>query len=101
MKFFKASNREHPHHELPTVVWDPANDRALFEFMRGPSGFLEFETSDPALIAQLKEMGYGYEVEEPVPPPTVKTMVMQEEAPPKKRQPTVSTPKVAPIPSGS
>ncbi len=55
-KFFKATNRLHPKHKLPTVLWD--GDKSLFEFLRGPSGFLEFETNNKEVIAKMREMGY-------------------------------------------
>jgi hypothetical protein len=86
MKFYKATNRDHVHHELPTVLWDPEKDKAKFEFSRGSSGLLEFDTDDPNLIEELKGMGYGYEIEEPASPPTVKTVVMQEDRPISKKK---------------
>lgn len=58
-KFFKATNRLHPKHKLPTVQW--SDDKPLFEFHRGKSGFLEFETGNPEVIAKMREMGYDEE----------------------------------------
>lgn len=61
MKFYKSQNRQNAFHSLPTVEWDPSRERALYEFSRGASGMLEFETDDPELIEKLKAMGYGYD----------------------------------------
>jgi hypothetical protein len=67
-KFYKATNRTHPKHMLPAVIWK--DERALFEFARGPSGFLECETDDPEAIELLREMDYDEEVPPaPGPPP--------------------------------
>lgn len=61
-KFYKATNRHYPKHTLPAVVW--GNDKAIFEFVRGPSGFLECVTEDPAAIKLLRQMGYDEEEQE-------------------------------------
>ena len=79
--FFKATNRLHPKHHLPTVLWK--GERSVFEFVRGSSGFLECETQDPTAIALLREMGYD---EEPThnmsaAPPTVKAISTRGKAP--------------------
>ena len=63
MKFYKALNIDHPTHTLPTVLWNPEKDEPVFEFRLGPSGILEFETDDPALIDMLTSAGYGWEAE--------------------------------------
>lgn len=100
MKFFKSTSRTHPYHELPTVEWDPENNKSRFEFVRGESGLLEFNTNDPELIKELKERGYGYEIEEPDVPTVKKTMVLRDdEVPPKNAKAIpVSVPKVIPPP---
>lgn len=56
MKFFKSPNRQDPTHSLPTVLY--RGGKCYFEFTKGGSGFLEYETDDPKKIAELKEMGY-------------------------------------------
>jgi len=73
-KFFKATNRRHPKHELPSVLWNPAADKAVYEFLRGDSGYLEFETDDPDTIKILQDLGYDQEPEESMSaaPPAVK-----------------------------
>lgn len=59
VKFFKSTNRAHPGHDLPTAMF--REGALLFEFNRGQSGLLEFETDDPELIQEMREMGYGEE----------------------------------------
>lgn len=61
MKFYKSVNRNHPTHVLPTVLWNPRADKPVFEFRRGPSGALEFETENPEIIDLLLSAGYGHE----------------------------------------
>ena len=55
-KFFKSPNRQDPTHSLPTVQY--RGGKCHFEFTKGASGFLEYETDDPKKIAELKQMGY-------------------------------------------
>jgi hypothetical protein len=55
-KFFKSPNRQDPTHSLPTVQY--RDGKCYFEFTKGASGFLEYETDDPKKIAELKKMGY-------------------------------------------
>lgn len=62
MIFYKPTARHNPKHKLPTVMWDPERDRALFAFAKGPSGALEFETEDPEAIRVLTEMGYDTDI---------------------------------------
>lgn len=38
---------------MPTIVWDPANERALADFSKG-----HFTTDDPKVAEKLKAMGY-------------------------------------------
>lgn len=56
MRFFKSPSRKDPTHSLPTVQYK--DGKSYFEFTRGVSGFLEYETEDPEKIAVLTEMGY-------------------------------------------
>ena len=56
MKFVKSPNRQDPTHSLPTVQY--RNGVCYFEFSKGASGFLEYETDDPKKIAELQDMGY-------------------------------------------
>lgn len=66
MKFFKSPNRQDPTHSLPTVQYKKGT--CYFEFVKGASGFLEYETDDPKKIAELTEMGYRPEY---TPPPVL------------------------------
>lgn len=55
-KFYKAN--------LPTVVWDPQNDRALAEFIEG-----QYVTKSERVAARLIELGYPeVELDAEVPP---------------------------------
>ena len=83
-KFYKATNWKHPKHELPSVLWDPTTDKAVFEFLLGESGHLECNTDDPAVIKVLQDMGYD---QEPDPelnttPPSVKAAATQRKSTP-------------------
>lgn len=66
MKFFKSPNRKDPTHSLPTVAY--RKGVLHYEFVKGRSGFLEYETDDPKKIAELTRMGYR---PENVPPPAL------------------------------
>jgi hypothetical protein len=99
MKFFKPTNRDHPGNQLPTVVWDPENNRAKFEFFKGESGLLEFTTDNPDLILELKAMGYGYEEIVPAEPAVIKKRVMDGDKPAiEKKVVEVGIPKAVPLP---
>jgi len=56
MRFYKSPSRQDPTHSLPTVQYK--NGESYFEFTRGASGYLEYETENPEKISFLTEMGY-------------------------------------------
>jgi hypothetical protein len=55
-KFFKSPNRQDPTHSLPTVQY--RGGKCYYEFTKGASGFLEYETDDVKKVAELNQMGY-------------------------------------------
>lgn len=65
----KTSNEKHRFYRssMPSIVWDPANDRPLADFTSG-----HFTTDDPVVVEKLRQMGY---VEIPLdaiePPPDI------------------------------
>jgi hypothetical protein len=63
--FYKMTGRAEPTSNLPSILWDPAAQKAVFEFRRtNVAGVLAFETDDPAIITMLQKTGY---VQEPGP----------------------------------
>lgn len=58
MRFYKMTDRNHPTHVLPSVLWDQRTSKALFEFAKtNIQGVMACDTDDPEIISLLTHAG--------------------------------------------